>query len=464
MSNSSPVRKMSLATLVMITVVSVDSLRNLPATAIFGTHLIFFYVLAAIGFLLPTALASAELSSRFDASGGIYRWVSAAMGPGAGFFAIWLQWIENVIWYPTILSFIVGSLAYAINPHLLENRYFLVVTVLVLFWLATWINLKGMKLSAFFSNLCTIFGLFVPMAVIIILGAWWWLSGAPMAISFHHWHDLMPHLGHQTWVSLTGIILSFCGIEIVTVYARDVDQPQKNFPKALGYASLIIWLTLILGALSIAIVLPGDKINLISGIMQTFDLLFSKHHLSFLLPVFGLMLAFGALGGLSNWIIAPTKGLWVAACDGHMPMHFRQTNTDGAPTHMLLYQAVIVTLLSISFLCFDAVNQSYWFLTALAVQMYMMMYIMMFVALVILRKKQVGQPFFQIPGGNAVLYLIAVLGIVTSLATFFVAFIPPEQIHFTDNSLYHLALMIGIVLLSLPPLVLSRLKPEKSSE
>jgi glutamate:GABA antiporter len=451
MSGLTVMRKMSLATLIMITVVSVDSLRNLPATAIFGSHLIFFYFLAGFGFLLPTALASAELSSRFEASEGIFVWVKEALGPQAGFFAIWLQWIENVIWYPTILSFIVGSLAYAFNPRLLDDRYFLAGSVLVLFWLATWINLKGIKLSALFSNLCTIFGLFIPMASIVVLGIWWCLSGHVVAIHVGSWHDLMPVMGHGTWVSLTGIVLSFCGIEIVTVYGRDVLNPKRNFPLALGYAALIVLCTLILGALSIAVVLPSDQINLIAGIMQTFSLLFSSHHLEFLLPVFGIMLAVGALGGMSNWIIAPTKGLWVAAKAGHMPEHFRRVNADGAPTTLLIYQAIIVSLLCGFFLFFDAVNQSYWFLTALAVQMYMLMYVLMFVALVVLRKRSFGQPFFEMPGGLNVVYAVAFLGVLSSLATFFVAFIPPEQMHFSHPVWYYISLMFGVLFLSLPP-------------
>ena len=90
--------KISLISLVMITVVSVDSIRNLPAAAKFGELLITFYILAAIFFLIPTALVSAELAGAHDCEGGIYTWVRNAFGDKAGVLAIWLQWIENVIW------------------------------------------------------------------------------------------------------------------------------------------------------------------------------------------------------------------------------------------------------------------------------------------------------------------------------------------------------------------------------
>ena len=110
-------KKLSLLSIIMITVVSVDSIRNLPAAAKFGEVLITFYVLAAIFFLIPTALVSAELSAKFQCSGGIYTWVKNAFGEKFGLIAIWLQWAENVIWCPTLLSFIAGSVGYVISLY-----------------------------------------------------------------------------------------------------------------------------------------------------------------------------------------------------------------------------------------------------------------------------------------------------------------------------------------------------------
>lgn len=69
----------------MITVGSVDSIRNLPATALFGSQLIFYFVLGALFFLIPTALVSAELASGWAKQGGIYIWVKEAFGKKSGF-------------------------------------------------------------------------------------------------------------------------------------------------------------------------------------------------------------------------------------------------------------------------------------------------------------------------------------------------------------------------------------------
>lgn len=454
-------KKLSIFSLVMITVVSVDSIRNLPATALFGTQLIFFYCLAAIFFLLPTALASAQLSAQQREEGGVYAWIKKAFGEDMGFFAIWLQWIENVIWYPTILAFVAGTLGYLVAPELGNNRYFLFSTIVAIFWGATFINCRGIKTSAIFSTVCSIFGLMLPMAIIIALGAVWILKGHPLAIHFNP-HSMVPHsFESNTWVSLTGIALSFCGMEIATVHAKDVRNPRRAFPIALMYATAIILFTLVFGALSIAIVLPAKQISLVTGIMQAFDAFFSHYHMRWALTFSAAMLVFGGIGSVNNWIISPIRGLLNAAKDKSLPVYFCKENKHGAPVRLLMYQASIVTLISMVFLFLPTANSSYWLLTVVAAQLYMIMYILLFVACVVLYKKTqhsaTHEPYFSIPGGRAGVWTVCTLGIVGSLTIFTVGFIPPALIDVTKQGNYVIMLLTWLSLLSLPPFILRRM-------
>jgi amino acid transporter len=440
--------------LTMITVGSVDSIRNLPATALFGSQLIAFFILGALFFLIPTALVSAELASGWAQQGGIYIWVKEAFGKKMGFLAIWLQWIENVIWYPTILSFVAGTIGYLIDPALASNPYFLWFVIVSSFWGATFVNLRGMRSSGVFSSICTISGLLLPMSLIIGLGAAWILDGNPLHVQFDlpsilpHWQD------RSMWVSLTAIILSFCGIEIATVHANDVENPQRAFPRALIYSVCIILSTLILGSLAIAVVLPHQDINLVAGIMQAFDAFFSRYQLTWMMPLIAVMLVMGGFGGVSNWIIAPTKGLLVAAQDGNLPLIFQRVNAQGAPVTMLVGQAMIVTILSSLFLFMPSVNGSYWLLTALAAQLYMLMYLMMFFAAIKLRQKAPDHlRGFRIPGGLMGMYIVAGIGIVGVTTTLIVSFMPPEDINVGSVTSYELTLIFGLLLMCSPPFI-----------
>ena len=440
--------------LTMITVGSVDSIRNLPATALFGSQLIFFFTLGALFFLIPAALISAELASGWPKQGGIYIWVKEAFGKSFGFLAIWLQWIENVIWYPTILSFVAGTIGYLIDPALAGNPYFLWSVIVAAFWGVTFLNLRGMRSSALFSNLCTIMGLLLPMTLIITLGAMWIGDANPIQIQFD-WEHMVPHFHDDgMWVSLTAIMLSFCGVEIATVHANDIENPQHAFPKALTYSVLIILSTLVLGSLSIAVVLPQHDINLVAGIMQAFDAFFARYQLTWTMPLIAIMLVMGGLGGVSNWIIAPTKGLLVAAEDGNLPPIFQKANKHGAPLIMLIGQAVIVTFLSTLFLFMPSVNGSYWLLTAMAAQLYMLMYILMFLAAIKLR---ISQPqvhrVFRIPGGLFGLMFVALIGLLGTLVTLVVSFMPPNGIDVGSLIHYELTLIIGLLLMCSPPFI-----------
>ena len=447
-------RPLGIFSIAMITAVSVDSVRNLPATALFGSSLIFFFILGALLFLLPCALVSAELSSTSTEPGGIYAWVKNAFGPQLGVFAIWLQWIENVIWYPTILSFVAGTIGFLISPALADSKVFLISVILVAFWGATVINLLGIKSSARFSNFCAVTGLLLPMTLIIALGVVWIFSGQPLQIQFSA-HALLPRLSDsQVWVALTGIMLSFCGMEIATVHARDVQNPQRTYPRAMLLATLIIVVTLVCGALAIAMVLPEKQISLVAGIMQAFHAFFAVYHLTWILPLIALTLVIGGMGSVSNWIIAPTRGLLLAAQDGYLPKHFAYQNRFAAPKVLLIYQAVIVTVITLIFLLLPSINASYWFLTALSAQLYMMMYVLMFACALRLRYRPADRRHgFQIPGGGWGIWVTGIVGIIGSSLTFVIGFIPPGNIETGGVFFYESLLVIGLLVMSTPPII-----------
>lgn len=450
------IQQLSIFSLIMITVVSVDSIRNLPVAALFGSQLIFFFTLGAVLFLLPCAFVSAELSATWPKQGGVYIWIKEAFGPNWALFAIWLQWIENVIWYPTLLSFVAGTLGYLIYPPLAKESWFLVTVILVAFWSTTIVNLKGVQTSAKFSIFCTFSGLLLPMAVIICLGILWLIQGNPIQITFST-KSMLPNFQEpQLWVSLTAIILSFCGIEIVTVHAKDVPNPQRAFPIALLSASLIIVLTLLLGSLALALVIPQQDMSLVAGIMQASDVFLKAYHLSYLMPLVGIAVIIGSLGSVNNWIIAPAKGLLVAAQDGLLPKHLSHTNRYGAPDTLLIYQAVIVSLLCAIYLCMPGINGAYWFLTALAVQLYMFMYIIMFIAAIYLRYKYPEQirPF-RIPGRRHLgMWFTAICGLIGSSIAFAVSYIPPSYIQIGSYYQYECMLVLGFLTMLTPPLLM----------
>lgn len=447
------VSRMSTFTLVMLISGAIDSIRNLPATALFGPSLIFFFIFSAIVFLIPTALVSAELSSKFPQEGGVYDWVRLAFGEHMAFFAIWLQWINTMVWYPTILSFIAGTAAILINPSLSSNKTYLVLVILSVFWVMTLINLKGLKISARFASICTVIGMIIPMGLIIVLAVIWFFSGQPLHINITP-HTAFPNLHHgENWISLTAIMAGFLGMELATVHVKNIKNADRIFPRAMFISVIIILFTMICGSLSIAFVLPQKDINLVDGVMQAFTNFFSVYHMSWMLPVITVMILIGSLGGMINWIISPAKGLLLAGQHGYIPKKLRKLNKYGVAQNLLVTQAILVSFVCLAFLLMPSVNGSYWLLTDLSTELYTLMYVFMFVsAIVLVVKFYKRDALFKIAKSKMAMMSTCGLGLLGCFITMVVGFFPPSGIDVGGFWHYELTFIFGIIVILLPAL------------
>jgi len=143
---------MTVFTLSMMTVAAVvTSLRGLPLMAKEGFSMVFYILFAFIMFLLPASLVAAELGGAFSyKGGGVYTCVKKAFGSRWGFTATWLQWIQNVVWYPTTLAFAASALAYLfMDPKLADNGIYTGLVILVCYWGwgTTFVTLAGTNSS-----------------------------------------------------------------------------------------------------------------------------------------------------------------------------------------------------------------------------------------------------------------------------------------------------------------------------
>ncbi len=450
--HTKPAKPLSFFVLMLIIVGSIDSIRNLPATAIFGEPLIFFFLFGALTFLLPTALLSAELSSTWSEQGGIYFWVKKAFGDHIGTLAIWLQWVNTVVWMPTILSFIASTLAYLIAPKLATNPYYLLIAILCLLWLLTFITSKGIRISGKLAAGCTIFGIFLPMVTLIILGGFWLASDKAVHIHLS-WQGAVPHFSHwDNWVSLTGVMTAFLGAELATVNVRDVHNPERNFPKALITAVIFILITMILGSLTIALMIPAEQINLMNGTMETLQNFFTSYHLSYLMPVAVLMIFSGAFGEMVNWTTSPARGLTQTIDNGYLPKILKSSDTLIPYKRILVVQSIIASVISCLFILLPKINSSYWLLTVLSTEVYMAMYMMLFIAGICLAYKfPDDKAKFRLPGGKLGRWLICGLGLVGTSLTLIIGFFPPTDVALSMQH-YTLYFIIGLACMVLPVL------------
>ncbi|CEK10504.1 APC family permease [Legionella hackeliae] len=446
-----PKRVLSVFSLVMINVIAVDSLRTLPISAKLGLPLVTYYLVAAFTFFIPVALVAAELATAYPNTGGLYVWVREAFGRRAGFITIWLQWIYNVVWYPTILAFIAATLSYLFAPQLANNKFYLLATTLSLFWLFTLLNCFGMRISSIVSIIGASLGTILPMVGISLLGIVWFFQGRPLAVdTTSTWLPDFSSIGNLSLFS--AVLFGLLGMEMSAVHAEEVKNPQRDYPRAILYSAFLIFATLVFGSLAIVIVVPNQQLSVVSGLIDAYAVFFNAYQLPWMTPLIALLIILGGLSGVSAWIIGPTKGLLVSAQDGSLPEIFSKVNRYGAPVAILVTQGIIFSLLSSVFIVFDSINAAYWILSDLSAQMALLVYVFMFSAAIKLRYSKPDQPrSYKIPGGNAVMCLVSSIGILCCIGAMLIGFVPPTQIPINNIYFFETFLIGGLFLFVVLP-------------
>lgn len=453
--------RLSVMTLAIMNVTAVVSLRGLATEAIYGITSAFYYLFAAIVFLVPTALVAAELAAMFaNKQGGVFRWVGEAFGARAGFLAIWLQWIQSTIWYPTVLTFGAVSIAFiGMNPTadeaLASNRLFTLVVVLAIYWIATFISLKGLSWVGKVSKWGGIIGTIIPAALLIILAIIYLLSGGHSNLNTHD--SFFPDLTNfDNLVLASSIFLFYAGMEMMGIHVMEVENPKRNYPRAIIIGSLVTVLIFILGTFSLGVIVPAKEISLTQTLLIGFDSYFSYLKMSWMGPVIAVALVFGVLAGVLTWVAGPSKGIFTVGRAGYLPPFFQRTNAQGVQRNILLVQGVIVTILGLLFVVMPSVQSFYQILSQLTVLLYLIMYMLMFASAIVLRYKlpKIERPFRLGSRGNLLIWLLAGLGFCGSLLAFVLSFIPPAQIAVGSKSVWYMVLIIGAIIFVVIPFII----------
>ena len=459
--------KISVSTMALLTVAAVLSLRNLPSEAEYGYSVIFYITMAAICFFVPSALVSAELASGWPQDGGVYLWVKEAFGPKWGFVAVFMQWVENLPWFPAVLTFVASSIAYVFNPAWAENRLFVLLTIWVMLWLATFLNFRGMRLSAWLSSSGALAGTLVPGVLIILLAAGYLFAGKEPQITLSA-GAFIPELGNWNQLMLlSGMMVALSGMEMSAIHVTNMKDPVRQFPKAIFIACGLVILLSVLGALAIALVIPPDEISLAAGADQAFAAMFKIFHIPWMTPVMCFLLSYGALTMVVTWVLGPSKGVLEVAKEGYLPRCWEKRNQNGMPVNILIIQAVISSLLALVVLFMPTISGAFWVMSALTAQLYMVMYLLLFAAAIKLRysKPDVARAY-KIPGGKAGMWLVAGIAFLTSLFAIIVGFIPTPDVRAkgSDYSLLYIAfLLIGTLFFIAIPLWLYQRYEKKNA-
>lgn len=449
---------LTMMAMAILLITSIFSLRGLPSEAKYGIQSIFFFIFAAVVFLIPFSLVCAELASTYTKSGGLYRWVAEAFGPKWGWTAMYLEWQTIVFWFPTVLMFGAASLAYIAWPEsfdqeLASNKWYTLTVAMLLYWAATFNAFRGQKSANVLSTYGGLVGTIIPGALLIILGVLYFVLGKQNNLADVPFFPDFTHF--NTLVLAASIFLFFAGMETQAVHINDMNNPSKEFPRSVFIACIAIVVLYALGTLVIGLVVPTDNINLLQSLLVAYKALWSSFGLGWLGNVIALFVMIGVAGQISALVTGPSTGLMAVAQSGYLPRSLQKVNNNGVNKSILYIEGALVSLLSLVMIVLPTVESAYQIMSQMATIIYLIMVVIIYLAFIRLRRTAPNRKRgFKVPGGKFGMVVVCGLGIAGAVLAMVLSFIPPSQIATGSPVVYVSIIAIGVAIFVALPLVI----------
>ncbi len=403
--------------------------RWIAAAAHNGASSISLWILAAVGFFLPSALVINELSSRFPEEGGLYVWSKEAFGDFHGFVAGWTYWIYTVFYFPGLLvasAAMGGYMAGSGGTSLAQNRTFLLAGSFILLGVAVYLNIIGLNVGKWLQNAGGV-GTYIPLLI---------LTGLAAVLCFRHgsatqftWANMLPHWSWDTVNFWSQIAFAFTGLELVSAMSQEVKDPRRTLPRAVIGSGVLIAAIYIMGTVAVLALLPDAQVDPKSGVFQAITLGSTALRIGFVGVLAAMLVSVGNAGGVGSTVAGIARVPFVVGIDRYLPEAFGKIHPRWKTPHIsILVQAVI----SGAILLFSQINETmrgaYQFLVDAAIILYFIPFLYMYAAAIKLagRKDRWENPqAVLIPGGKAGVWIAGGLGFLVDLGGIAVSLVPP---------------------------------------
>jgi amino acid transporter len=372
---------------------------------------VFLIIITPLIYSLPIALMVAELATLMPVSGGYYQWVKEGMGPFWGFQAAWWAWVASwfdLAIYPVLFAefsayFFPGleTTTYAVGPLDLSLKW---IVGVIFIWIFAGMNMLGSSIVGDSSKAFLVIVL-LPFLLILVIGVFK-MDYNPTVPFVPEGLSTMEAFGAGLFV----IMWNYAGWDGLSTVAGDIDDPRKNYPKALAITIPMITLIYLLPTVVSIAAVGTENVEWTAG---AFTLVAESIGGKWL----GLLLAFGAvvsaIGLFSAWLLSYSRIPFALANDGYLPPALAKLHpTRGTPINTIIIAAIICSLVTL--LPFGQ-------LAALSVLVGGCVLMLEFITLIVMRRRfpELERPF-KVPGGTAGPYIILILpATVISIAVYY---------------------------------------------
>jgi amino acid transporter len=353
-------RELGLRDLTLFLIVIMVGPRWISVAAHGGPGTIILWILAALLFAVPLAIAVAALSAKYPGAGGLYLWTRNDFGPWPGFLNFWVYWLGIAFLIPGAALFALGISVYALGPsyaHLAENRYYMIGGSLLLLWIALGTNIVGLNIGKWTENiggampwilgllLCaaaTILGLRHGSATPVNLKAFW------------------PVWNWDTMNSWAAIAFAMTGMEAAGMMAAEIRDPGRTIPRAASVATVFVTIFYIASTIALLVLMAPQKISEINGLAQVGAAAGSELGLPWLAPVIVLLIVVIVVGSFGGLGVSVSRMPFAAGVDHLLPAAFGRLHPRWNTPHVaILSLGGVATLLLIACQAGDTVRTAY---------------------------------------------------------------------------------------------------------
>jgi len=369
-------RELGLRDITLFAIACIVGTRWIAAAAHAGPGSILLWLLAALFFVIPLAIATASLTARHPEAGGLYIWTRGDFGPWHGFLAFWIYWVGIAFWFPSAAIFYMSIAASALGPsyeHLANSRTYLVVSSLAAIWIALGTNIVGLKIGKWTENLGAAASWVLGAALVVVASLVWKKRG--LAAPFH----LLPDFNWDTTSFLATIAYAMTGLEMVGFMGGEIRHPQRDITRASWTASVFTTIFYAGTTMAMLVVLRPENISEIDGLAQpgaAAGQVLGAMWLSPAIAVLVLATALGQFGGLGSSV---SRMPFAAGVDHLLPSAFAKIHARWATPYVsILALGVLASALLIVSQFGDTMRGAYQTLVSLMVIAGFLPYVYMF--------------------------------------------------------------------------------------
>lgn len=410
-------KKFRLVDAVLMAVVVVLVVESTASSAAIGPSQFFWWIFLLIFFFLPYGLISSELGTTYEGEGGLYDWVKKAYGKRAGGRVAWYYWINYPIWMVSLAILFTDTGAALLGVDGSGPLYIIVQLAFV--WIVCIVSLSRISDAKWILNSAAFMKAFI-MISLGVLGIYAAITNG-VANEFTI-QTMAPKFDSASLAFLSVLIFNFMGFEVVASMAPEMENPQRDIPKALILGGSLIAIFYMIGAFGMSVAIPASEISPDAGLLDSFTILSSNN---LFIIVIGIMFMYTLASNLISWAYGVNFVAMYCAEDGALPKIFAsKLKKNDMPLGVVLINGVFASIL---ILIIPLINNEdvFWSFFALNVVTLLAAYLYMFPSFLKLRRIDSDRERpFKVKGSNGFLTFITYCPFVLIILTVILTLIP----------------------------------------